>query len=481
MTVRLYNTLSRTLETLKPLSQDEVTLYTCGLTVYSQPQIGNWVAYIYWDILVRTLIADGYKVNRVQNITDVGHLTDDGDTGEDKMQKGALREGKTAWDVAQKYADIAYDEAYNKLGLLVPTHMPKATDFIEQQIDYVKQLEEAGYTYVIKDGVYFDTSKLADYGKLAKLDIKGLRFGARVADTGKKHPTDFAVWKFSPEDEKRDMEWSSPWGEGFPGWHLECSVMAMELLGKQIDIHTGGIDHIPVHHTNEIAQTEALTHTSFANIWMHNNHLKVNGTKLSKSLGNSYTLTDLVEKGYDLDAFKLLVLSKHYRSEGNFTWEILDAASNRLIRWRNIAVLRWQTHDTLEDDDDKDSSHDVNGVILAAPHAALDHLRDDLGTPEALAVIERAFENIEQHSIRKIQKSALVALLEWIEQTLGVRLLGSTPDINDEAKQTILERASAREAKDWQRSDELRDLLASRYQIKVLDTNTGPVWQYIDK
>lgn len=478
MTVQLYSTLSRSIETLKPLNADEVTLYTCGLTVYSQPQIGNWVAYIYWDILVRTLRADGYKINRVQNITDVGHLTDDGDAGEDKMQKGALREGKTAWDVAKKYADIAYDEAYNKLGLLMPTHMPKATDYIQQQIDYVKQLEEAGYTYVIKDGVYFDTSKLDDYGKLARLDIKGLRFGARVADTGKKHPTDFAVWKFSPEDEKRDMEWESPWGKGFPGWHLECSVMAIELLGKQIDIHTGGIDHIPVHHTNEIAQTEALTHTSFANIWMHNNHLKVNGTKLSKSLGNSYTLTDLIEKGYDLDAFKLLVLSKHYRSEGNFTWEILDAAANRLARWRSIAALRWQVHDTLENDDDKDTTHDVNGTVLAAPHAALDHLRDDLNTPEALAALERAFESIEQHPIGHIQKSALVALLEWIEEVLGIRLLAPTPDISDEAKQLILKRNSAREAKNWEQSDILRDELAAKYQIKVLDTPSGPVWHY---
>ena len=288
--MKLYNTLGAKNEEFQSLEDNVVKLYTCGLTVYSQPHIGNWVAYIYWDLLVRTLQAHHYEVIRVQNITDVGHLTDDADAGEDKMLKGALREGKTAWEVAEKYIKIADHEAYELLGLVRPTHIPRATEYIPQQIDFVKQLEQKGYTYQIADGVYFDTSKLSNYGELAKLDIKGLQFGARVADTGKKNPTDFAVWKFSSPDEKRDMEWDSPWGTGFPGWHLECSVMARELLGDQIDIHTGGIDHIPVHHTNEIAQTEAVTTKPFSNFWVHANHLKVDGTKISKSLGNIYTL-----------------------------------------------------------------------------------------------------------------------------------------------------------------------------------------------
>lgn len=475
--MKLYNTLTRKVDDFTPLEDGKVKLYTCGLTVYSQPHIGNWVAYIYWDILVRTLRASGYDVERVQNITDVGHLTDDGDAGEDKMQKGALREGKTAWDVAAKYINIADHEAFEQLGLLIPEHMPRATDYIQQQIDFVKELEQKGFVYKIADGVYFDTSKLDDYGKLARLDIEGLEFGARVADTGKKNPTDFAVWKFSPTDEKRDMEWDSPWGKGFPGWHLECSVMAREILGDCIDIHTGGIDHIPVHHTNEIAQTESVTGKPFANFWVHANHMKVDGTKMSKSLGNIYTLDDITKKGYDVMAFKMLVLSKHYRTEGNFTWEILEAASNRLKRWQNIATLRHQINDTLENDDDKDTSYDINGQILAAPHAALEALQNDLNTPEALARLECILDAIEKSSLAKLQQSALTELFEWIDDTLGLRLLASTPDISDDEKLLLLKRANARAAKDWHLADQLRAELVSR-NIIVRDTLHDQIWEY---
>ncbi|MCA9312938.1 cysteine--tRNA ligase, partial [Candidatus Saccharibacteria bacterium] len=328
--MNLYNTLTRKIEEFTPLEDKKVKIYTCGLTVYSQPHIGNWVAYIYWDILTRALQASGYDVERVQNITDVGHLTSDEDAGEDKMLKGALKEGITAWEVAEKYIKVADHEAFELLGLLRPEHMPRATEYIQQQIDFVKILEEKGYTYVIDDGVYFDTSKLENYGKLARLDISGLQFGARVEDTGKKNPTDFAAWKFSNPDEKRDMEWSSPWGIGFPGWHLECSAIAMTLLGETLDIHTGGIDHIPVHHTNEIAQSEAATDKVFSNYWLHNNHLKADSTKISKSLGNGYTLQDIQAKGYSLLDFKMFVLQSHYRTESNFTWENLDGAKARL-------------------------------------------------------------------------------------------------------------------------------------------------------
>lgn len=475
--MKLHNTASDSIEQFTPLNGNVVKLYTCGLTVYSQPHIGNWVAYIYWDILVRTLKSEGYKVTHVQNITDVGHLTDDGDAGEDKMQKGALREGKTAWDVADKYSLVAAHEAYDILGLLTPTHMPKATDYIEQQINYVQRLEEAGFTYVIDDGVYFDTTKFSRYGEMARLDIKGLQFGARVANTGKKNPTDFAVWKFSPKEQERDMEWDSPWGKGFPGWHLECTVMAIELLGKQIDIHTGGIDHIQIHHTNEIAQTEALTNLAFSQIWMHANHLKVDGRKISKSLGNGYTLDDIVVRGFTVDAFKLLVLSKHYRTEGNFSWEILDAAQNRLRHWKNVATLRWQTHDTLENDDDKDSKHDINSRMLAAPHAALEYLANDLNTPLALANLEGLFDEIERTPIDKLQHSALTNLIESIDSMFGLHIAESTPDINDATKQLIIKRNNARDQKDWASSDAIRnDLLESG--IILLDTDYRTVWHY---
>jgi cysteinyl-tRNA synthetase len=447
----LYNTLGRELEDVTPLEDNKIKLYTCGLTVYSQPHIGNWVAYIYWDVLVRTLKNAGYDVIRVQNITDVGHLTSDEDAGEDKMLKGALKEGLTAWQVAEKYIAVADDEAYSQLGLVRPDHMPRATEFIPQQIAFVEELEKKGYTYVIADGVYFDTSKLQNYGELAQLDIEGLQFGARVADTGKKNPTDFAVWKFSDPLEQRDMEWDSPWGKGFPGWHLECSVMAREILGDQIDIHTGGIDHIPVHHTNEIAQTEAVTGKPFSSIWMHANHIKVDGTKMSKSLGNVYTLQDVVDKGFDLQAFKLLVLSKHYRTEGNFTWEILEAAQNRLKNWQAVADLRWQRENTLN------AEYDIAG-----------RLQDDLDTPTALAVVDSVL------SIFEVDNTAPdIEVLEQIRDLLGIDLFKS--DITDEQKTLIADRQQARDDKDWVRSDQLRDQLAAQ-GIGINDTPTGQIW-----
>ena len=455
MTVRLHNTLTRNVDELAPLDDNKISLYTCGLTVYSQPHIGNWVSYIYWDILVRTLRASGHDVTRVQNITDVGHLTSDEDAGEDKMLKGALREGLTAWHVAEKYIGIADDEAYNQLGLIRPDHMPRATEYIPQQIEFVKELEANGYTYTIDDGVYFDTSKLDDYGKLARLDISGLQFGARVADTGKKNPTDFAVWKFSnpPLDsgEKRDMEWESPWGTGFPGWHLECSVMARELLGDQIDIHTGGIDHIPVHHTNEIAQTEAMTGKQFSNVWVHANHIKVDGTKMSKSLGNIYTLQDIKDKGFDLDAFKLFVLSKRYSTEGNFTWENLEAAQNRLNNWRAVGDLRWQGAGDGEIE---------TGLLV--------RLQDDLDTPSVLARIDELFSSE--------QPSGLHQLLDEIRDLLGISL--HRDDITDAQKALIKEREAARDAKDWAKSDELRDALAEQ-GIAIRDTPGGTVWSHL--
>lgn len=465
--MKLYNTLTRKVDEFTPLEGKKVKLYACGLTVYSQPHIGNWVAYIYWDILVRTLQASGYEVEHVQNITDVGHLTSDEDAGEDKMLKSALKEGTTAWDVAKKYSGIADHEAFELLGLLRPTHMPRATDYIQQQTDFVKALEEKGYTYQIADGVYFDTSKLKDYGKLARLDVKGLQFGARVEDTGKKNPTDFALWKFSDPDEKRDMEWGSPWGVGFPGWHLECSVMARELLGDQIDIHTGGIDHIPVHHTNEIAQTEAVTGKKFSNFWMHANHIKVDGTKMSKSLGNIYTLQDILDKGYELQAFKLLVLSKHYRTEGNFTWEIIEAAQNRLQELRAWADLRHQpSADKMPAELDELFRDTREGVLKA--------LQDDLNTPEALAVLGKLVSYMQNIPIPGVEGKYTDGTLAFLDSVFGLGL-DNRPDITPEQKQLIKNREVAREAKDWTKSDELRDQL-KKQGIEVKDRPFGTQW-----
>jgi cysteinyl-tRNA synthetase len=473
--MKLHNTLTRSVDEFIPQTEGEVTLYTCGPTVYSEPHIGNWVAYIRWDILVRTLRANGYDVTRVMNITDVGHLTSDADEGEDKMEKGAKREGITAWEVADRYTN-RFLEGMTALNLLPPEFMTKATEHIAEQIALVKALETKGFTYHTSDGIYYDTSKFPTYADFAHLDLKALQEGARVeVNSEKKNPTDFALWKFSPEGVKRDMEWDSPWGKGFPGWHLECSAMAMKYLGETLDIHTGGIDHIPVHHTNEIAQSEAATGKRFSNYWLHCAHLLSNGTKLSKSLENSYTLDEIAEKGLSALDFRMFILQSQYRTETNFTFENLEAAHNRLERWRAIASLRWQTHDTVVDDDDKDSVGRVNGIVLSAPHAALEALNDDLNTSEALVAVERAFDAIEAAPIKRLQHSALSELIEWIDDTLGLKLGAHTPDINDAQKQIILERERARDQKDWKRSDKLRDELAEQ-GVYVKDTPSGVIW-----
>ncbi|MDO4684377.1 MAG: cysteine--tRNA ligase [Candidatus Saccharibacteria bacterium] len=470
--MKLYNTLTRQKDTLQPLDGQTVKIYTCGLTVYSQPHIGNWVGYIYWDVLVRLLRHQGISVVRTQNITDVGHLTSDGDTGEDKLEKGARREGKTAWDVAQKYIEIAEHEAYDILGLIRPDHLVRATDYIPQQIAFARKLEAKGFTYIIEgDGLYFDTSKLANYGQLARLDVDGLEAGARVCAEGKKNITDFAIWKFSPQDTKRDMEWDSPWGKGFPGWHLECSVIARETLGDQIDIHTGGIDHIPVHHINEIAQTESVTGVQFAQMWLHNNHIKVDGRKMSKSLGNIITLEAITARGFSPMAFKAAILGKHFQTEGNFTWDILDAAAHRYKNWQRAASLRHQVHSTLEPSTKRVPSYAANQKLIEI-------LNDNLATPQALAHIDTVLGEILEAALADIDREALASFVTTIDEVLGLELASTTPDITDEQKQLLITRRRARDEKDWPTSDRLRDELAAQ-GIAVRDTPHTTIWEYL--
>jgi cysteinyl-tRNA synthetase len=484
MTLRFHNQLTKKVDELKPIEEGKIRLYTCGPTVYDYPQIGNWVSYIYWDLLVRVLQAHDLQVNRVMNITDVGHLVSDEDEGEDKMEKGAKREGKTAWEVAAFYT---YDflNGMKALHLIEPTHITKATDYIEQQLALVRTLKEKGYTYQIDDGIYFDTAKFPAYSEFAGLDLDAQKAGARVEyNPEKRNHSDFALWKFTPEGEKRDMEWETPAdltdeGEsrmGFPGWHLECSAMAMSLLGNTLDIHTGGIDHIPVHHTNEIAQSEAATGERFSNIWIHNNHLKVNGAKLAKSAGNSVTLQDLTQKGYSPLDLKMFVLQGQYSNEGNFTYDNLDAAKNRLLNWRNVAALRHQTHDTLQNDHEK-STDDRSVSLYATSRAILEALSNDLDTPAAFKIIDEAFGRILSTSIDDIHQHALTSLIETIDSLLGLQLLETTPDISDEVKRRIIERERAREAKDFNASDKLRDQI-EKSGITVRDTTHGSVWEY---
>jgi len=490
MTLQFHNQLTKTVDPFTPIEEGYVHLYTCGPTVYNYLTVGNWTAYIYWDTLVRVLQANGNEVTRVMNITDVGHLVSDADDGEDKLEKGAKREGKTAWEVAKFYADD-FKAGMKALNLITPTHMPHATDYIPQQLELIRILQEKGFTYQIDDGIYFDTLKFPSYADFADLDLEAQKAGARVEfNPEKHHPSDFALWKFTPENEKRDMEWETPDdlldGEadshgfsskmGFPGWHLECSAMAMSLLGETIDIHTGGIDHIPVHHTNEIAQSEAATGKIFSNFWMHNNHLKVDGTKISKSLGNGYTLSDLEEKGYSPLDLRLFVLQSHYRTEGNFTFDNLTAAKNRRNNWRNIAALRHQTHDTLQTDSDNET--DSKTVSLyAAQQSLLETINDDLNTPEALSQIDEAFSLVASSRTDDIHQHALVSFLETIDELLGLDLLKTTPDITDDEKRIIIERQRAREQKDYAKSDDLRTEL-EKSGITVRDTASGPIWEY---
>lgn len=473
--VKLYNTLTRQTDTFTPQDPSHTTIYTCGPTVYSEPLIGNWVAYIRWDLLVRTLRANDIAVERVMNITDVGHLTSDADEGEDKMEKGARREGVTAWDVAERYTN-RFLEGMTALNLLPPEQLVRATDHIEEQIELIQQLEEKGHTYVIDDGVYFDTSTFPSYADFARLDLDAIKAGARVDfNSQKKNPSDFALWKFSPADTTRDMEWQSPWGKGFPGWHIECSAMAIKYLGSTLDIHTGGIDHIPVHHTNEIAQAEAATGQRFANYWLHANFLLVNGTKISKSLGNGFTLSDLAEKDFTPFDFKLFVLQSHYRTESNFTWENLSSAANRLKHWRAVAALRHQLHDTLTDETEKD--HDTNAKLLSAKHATLEALNGDLNSPLALSKIEEALDSIESTHLTDLSHGAFREFLEFVDDVLGLNLIGTTTDISDSQKQRILERARARDEKDWVMSDQIRDELLAE-GIALNDTSSGVRWYY---
>lgn len=474
METKLYNTLTRQVDVITPISSDNtVSVYTCGPTVYDYPHIGNWFTFIRYDLLVRTLSGFGFEPKWVMNITDVGHLTSDADEGEDKLEKGARREGKTAWEVAQFYGEY-FVRGLERLNITSPTHLTKATEHIEEQIALVKTLEEKGYTYTISDGVYYDTSKFEGYAAFARLDLDDLQAGARVEyNQEKRTASDFALWKFSPVGQQRDMEWESPWGVGFPGWHLECSAMAMKYLGETIDIHAGGIDHVPVHHTNEIAQSEAATGKRFANYWMHANHISIEGEKISKSLGNGITLEQIEEQGYSLEAFRLHVLESHYRSQSKFSWDSLEAAQNRLRAFYAAADMAWQAHaegGVSEQD------------IIAARDAISTHLRNDLATPQVLAELSSIFGRVENDGLHTDAAAAYRVFLGWIDALLGIRLRTKLPDrdgredISDQQKGLIQERDTARANKDWVRSDELRDALLSD-GIVVRDTPRGSVWQ----
>lgn len=446
--MKLYNTLSRKTEEFRPIGE-VVKIYTCGPTVYNFQHIGNYAAQIYWDLLVRTLRANGFKVRRVLNLTDVGHLVSDGDEGEDKLEKGAAREGKSVWEVAEFYAED-FLKNYRSLELSEPEMIARATDYIEEDKKAVDKMTENGFTYETQDGVYFDTAKFAEYADFARLDLAGLQAGARVQFSDeKRNAADFAVWKFIKPGEKHEMRWDYLGRPGYPGWHLECSTIIHEELGEPIDIHTGGVDHIPVHHSNEIAQTFAMDGRALAKYWLHCNFITIEGEKISKSLGNVYLLSDLAERGFSAMDYKMWVLSGHYQGTRNFTFESLEAAKQRRLNWRNRIALCYQ----------KEVAGEAGAFekILAA-------VSNNLNSAEGFALVD----NLE------------LSLEDWrkVDELFGLRLISDTPEISEELKELISMRKKAREEKDFRRADEIRDRLA-KAGIGVRDTADGAVWEYL--
>jgi len=449
MVLKLYNTLTRKKEVFKPIVKGHVGIYTCGPTVYWYQHIGNLKAYIFSDILRRTLEFENYKVKHVINVTDVGHLTSDADEGEDKMEKAAKREGKTAKEIANHYLGL-FKEDFKKLNIEEPSIWCKATEHIKEQIELVKKLEEKGYTYKTSDGIYFDTSKFKNYGKLALLNVEGLQAGKRIKVGEKKNKTDFALWKFSSPEEKRQQEWKSPWGIGFPGWHIECSAMSTKYLGQPFDIHTGGIDHIPVHHTNELAQSECAFDKKMVNYWMHENFLTLGGEKVSKSKGGLFTIPDLEEKGFSPLVFRYFILTGNYRSLIEFSLDILINAQTSYNRLKNIIS-------ELKDDGK------TNEIYLGLFKEAMDN---DLNTPEALGVLWKLLR--DEKAIGKIQT------IKEMDRVLGLDLLKKEKKIEvpTEVKKLISEREKARKAKDWKKSDAIRDEIKER-GYKIEDSEDG--------
>ena len=446
---KIYNTASRKVEEFKPIN-DVVKVYTCGPTVYDYQHIGNYACYIYWDLLIRTLKLDGYKVKRVLNFTDVGHLVSDADEGEDKFEKTSRREGKSVYEIAEFYGED-FLRNFRALNLTEPDLIAHATDYVEDGMRAVDKMTEAGFTYETHDGVYFDTSKFPNYADFARLDLAGLQAGARVEFSDeKRHASDFAVWKFIQPNEKHAMRWDYLGRPGYPGWHLECSTIIDKELGTPIDIHTGGADHIPVHHTNEIAQTYAMTGRELAKYWLHCSFITIDGVKISKSLGNTYTPDNLVQRGFSPVDYKMWVLSGHYQGTRNFTFESLEAAKQRRQNWRARIALLYQ----------KDVAADEGAF-----DKILEAVNNNLNSAEAFSVIDTSSLSLE----------------DWqkVDELFGLKLIADTPDISEENKKLIAERQAARDNKDFARSDEVRDLLKQQ-GIAVEDTADGAVWRYIN-
>jgi cysteinyl-tRNA synthetase len=453
----LYNTLTKNKDVFKPLEEGKVGLYTCGPTVYNYPHIGNMRTYIFEDILKRVLQYNGYDVKHVMNITDVGHLTGDRDMGDDKIEKESKKEGKTAWEIADFYTK-AFKKDLSYLNIIYPNIFCKATDNIKEQIEMVEVLEKKGYTYKTSDGIYFDTSKVFDYNKLSGQKLDELKEGARIeANEEKKNPTDFALWKFSPKDIVRQMEWPSPWGVGFPGWHIECSAMSMKYLGEQFDIHCGGIDHINIHHSNEIAQTESTTGKKpWVNYWIHGAFLNIQGgEKMAKSSDNFLTIENtFVNKNINPLTYRFATLTVHYRKSMEWSLDIATSAQNGyenlLNKIRNLGQK-------------------VGDINLEYKNKFIADINDDLNMTKALATTQELLKS-------DISNEDKLATVLDFDKVFGLQFESVLKEVKieipEDVKKLVEERENARKNKDWAKSDEIRDKIASLgYEVK--DTKEG--------
>ncbi len=459
--LKLYNTLSRKKEIFKPFKGKRVGLYTCGPTVYWFAHVGNLRTYIFEDILRRVLEYNKYKVKHVMNITDVGHLTSDADTGEDKLEKGARREKKTVWQIAEFYTKHFKKDLKN-LNIKEPTVWIKATDTIKEQIDLIKILEKKGFTYKIKDGIYFDSSKLKTYGRLWGSKRRKIKAGIRVKMVpGKKHPTDFALWKFSPAKIKRQMEWDSPFGKGFPGWHTECVVMGVKELGIPFDIHCGGIDHIAIHHTNEIAQSEAAYNKILARFWLHGEFLILKQGRMGKSEGNIIILDDLIKKGFNPLAYRYLCLTAHYRSQLTFSQESLRSAQNALKKlYQRVIDLKQQSS--------KVRFQRIGRKTRIYQKRFLNLVNDDLNMPKALALL---WKMLDDKNLLEKEKYSLV--LEFDKIFVLDLAKKKKKKIPKQIHELVKKREGYRKKEQWQKADEIRKKLEKiGYQIE--DTKKGP-------
>ncbi len=456
MDIYFYNTLTKKKEVFKPINEKEVRIYSCGPTVYKDATIGNMRTNIFQDVLRRVLRYNGYTLKHAMNITDVGHLVSDGDEGEDKMLKSAREEHKSPMEIAEHYTKLFFQDL-ESLNIETPEIICKATDHIQEMLEYVEKLVENGYAYETSTAIYFDISKLDQYPILSNLNLEEQKAGARVdVDPEKRNPYDFALWIKAPENHL--MKWDSPWGSSYPGWHIECSAMGQKYLGEQFDIHTGGIDLIPTHHENEIAQSKGRCGKIPANYWMHGEYLLIDGGKMSKSLGNVYLMKDFIKRGYDPLVYRLFSYSCHYKNKLNFTWEGIEATSKSLERLKNGYQSHLGGKDEVEDKVVKELEERFHQAI-----------NDDLNMPTAMSVV---WEVVKQEK----KSPKLAELLLKFDTVLGLKIQEPIYKQQEEIPQEIIDlleqRKQARMNKDWAKSDELRDLIQNKgYEIK--DTKEG--------